>query len=152
MQESVFIPRPGQIDYTHATRVPVVDCVVEHEGKLLIMKRSSAMNHYPGVWHCIAGYLDDHKGPIDKAKEELAEEAGIEPDRVVEARVADPFEVVDSRLGKTWVVHPVFVRIATSEVALNWESEDYRWIDPSELSDYELLDGFEGALRAFSKL
>ncbi len=73
-----FTPRPGQVDYTHARFAPVINCVLRHNGKVLVVKRSSTLNFYPGLWNGISGFLDDDKTLEEKVKEELREEAGIE--------------------------------------------------------------------------
>ena len=56
-----FKPKPGQIDFTHVRFVPVVICVVQFGKKILLVKRSAAMNVYPGFWNSVGGYLDDKK-------------------------------------------------------------------------------------------
>ena len=54
-----FHPKPGQIDFTHIKRVPVVNCVLRYEGKFLIVQRSEEIRYYPEYWNGISGFLDD---------------------------------------------------------------------------------------------
>ena len=59
--ESMFVPRPGQVDYTHIRYAPVLNAVVVCLGKVLLLQRSSGMRSYPNHWCGISGYLDDHR-------------------------------------------------------------------------------------------
>src|SRR3954451_18934060 len=73
----MFVPRPGQVDYTHIRYAPVLNAVVVCLGKVLLLQRSSAMRSYPNRWCGISGYLDDDRCVEDKARQEMLEEVGI---------------------------------------------------------------------------
>jgi hypothetical protein len=51
----------GRIDYTDAKEAAVLNCFVMHDGELLLLKRSDKVSHYKGVWHVVAGFLDEVK-------------------------------------------------------------------------------------------
>ncbi|MBI2623467.1 MAG: NUDIX domain-containing protein [Candidatus Liptonbacteria bacterium] len=146
---TTFVPKPGQVDYTHAARAPVINCVVEHDGKILLVKRSRKLNLHPGVWNGVSGFLDDGKSPMEKAKEELLEEAGISPEQIISMEEGKVFEVRDGAYGKTWVTHPVHVKVATDAVKLDWEAEEYRWVAPAEIKGLALTPGFLNVLDQF---
>ncbi len=239
-KEPRFTPRPGQIDYTNARRAPVINCVVEFKGAILLTRRSFSphpkipssrvardfllparrdeeavvyplrrsrntagrenlrnplgygqscaitasfrtseypedtpsslllvpredwpvsrpkvfwdgglMNFYPGLWSGISGFLDDEKNIEEKAKEELWEEVGIGERAITEIVEGAVFETEDAAHGKTWIVHPVLVRVSTNAISPNWEIEECRWINPEELSAFEVVPGFERVVRAF---
>lgn len=136
-----FKPKSGQIDYTKANRAPVINCLVRHEGKILIVKRSSKMRFYPGYWHCISGFLDDAHTPEEKAKAELREETGIEGKDIVSIEAGKVYELKDEEHEKTWIVHPFLADVKTNKVTLDWEADDYKWIKPEELSNFNILPG-----------
>jgi hypothetical protein len=48
-EEPMFVPRPGQVDYTHIRYAPVLNAVVVCRGKVLLLQRSSGMHSYPNV-------------------------------------------------------------------------------------------------------
>ena len=48
MAQPKFIPRPGQVDYTNIRYAPVVNTIVVHSGKVLLVQRSSEMRLYLG--------------------------------------------------------------------------------------------------------
>lgn len=146
MAEPAFVPRPGQVDYTDIRYAPVINAVVFNEGKLLLVQRSLEMRIYPGVWHCIGGFLDDSASIEEKVHEELAEEVGISADRIVSMERGVPILREDPDYGKTWITIPVRVEITGRDVALNWEANDAKWIDPADVTDFELMPGFSDVL------
>lgn len=67
----------GRIDYSHASKAPVVIIFVKHKGKILLLKRSSKVRAYKGKWQVVAGYLDEVK-PL-REKTERGAECGGQP-------------------------------------------------------------------------
>jgi len=145
-----FTPRPGQIDFTDVKRAPVINCIVQYGGKFLIVRRSEKLNFYPGVWNGISGFLDEpDKTVADKVHEELREELGIFEHDIISTEEGDVIEHEDPQHGKTWIIHPVLVKVGTNVIHLDWEAEKYAWIDLSELEHYILLPGFGDVIRTF---
>lgn len=143
-----FTPRPGQVDFTHIRFAPVINCVLRHDGKILVVKRGSDVGFYPGCWNGISGFLDDARSFEEKVKDEIQEEVGIEA-RNITAIIRGPiFHQEESRYRKTWIVHPVLVDLLTDIVSLDWEASEYRWINPEEARTLQLLPGFERVLGA----
>ncbi len=151
MNEPIFQPKPGQIDFTNEKRAPILNCVVQCGGRILVARRSSRMNNYPGFWNGISGYIDDEKSIEEKVKEELQEELGIGERNIIEIVEGTIFEQIDQKYGKTWIVHPVLVKVSADTVVPNWEIEDYKWIDPEEVSSFELVPGFEQVVSGLLK-
>ena len=77
MKKPAFKPKPGQVDYTHARWAPVINCVLTHKGKILVVQRSKELHFYPGYWNGVSGFLDDHRSLLQKVADELREELGI---------------------------------------------------------------------------
>ena len=63
--EPMFVPRPGQVGYTHIRYAPVLNAVVVCLGKVLLLQRSSGMRSYPNHWCGVSGYLDDDRSVED---------------------------------------------------------------------------------------
>lgn len=78
MSKPKFKPKPGQVDFTNIRWAPVINCVVKHQDKILLVKRSKELNLYPGYWNGISGFLDDQRSLTEKVEEEIKEELGIE--------------------------------------------------------------------------
>lgn len=150
--EPPFVPREGQIDYTHEHRAPVLNCVITCRGKLLLVQRNPTMRLYPGVWNGVSGFLDEPgKSLEEKVREELREELGVADDAILSIREApDTIEVASPEYDKLWIVHPVHVEIATPNVTLDWEAVDHVWVDPEEARTYDLMPGFEKLLDLFA--
>ena len=141
-----FKPNPGQIDFTHIKRVPVVNCVVRYQGKFLIVQRSEEIRFYPEYWNGISGFLDDGRSVEEKLRAELDEELGLRPQDIISVRLVDPFEYDDPRYNKTWIINPVLVDVRTDKIKLDWEAKDSRWVDLQEVKEYNVVPGFEKVL------
>src|SRR3989344_8349476 len=142
-----FIPKPGQTDYTNIRRAPVINCVVRHQGKILIVQRSAKLNFYPNLWNGISGFLDASKPIEGKVMEEMREELGLEKKEIISIKQGKTFEQEEPKYNKTWIVHPVLVDVATDTITLDWEAQNFKWIDPGTTGEYDLLPGFDQVLK-----
>jgi len=152
MTEPIFQPKPDQTDYTHARWAPVINCVVKYGDKILVVERSKGLRFYPGYWNGISGFLDDGRSLEEKVRDELLEEVGIAGEDIVSIRLGAIFDQEAPELGKTWIVHPVFVEVKTDQVRLDWEAQGHRWVTPDEVKTLNLLPGFERVLDAVASL
>jgi ADP-ribose pyrophosphatase YjhB (NUDIX family) len=143
-----FVLKPGQTDYTHAKRAPVVNSVVRHEGSILLVKRSAEVFFYPGYWNGISGFLDDKKSVEEKLREELEEEARITEKDIISMKEGAVFEVEESALEKRWVIHPVLVDVRSKAITLNEEGEAYVWVSPGDASQYKLLPTYPRVIKS----
>lgn len=149
MDERIFKARLGQTDYTNARWAPVVSCVLKHGDKILIVKRSHDMKIYPNLWNGIGGFLDDEKSLEEKIREELGEETGITENEIISIKYGEVFDLDDPSIGKTWVIHPALVEISTDKIVLDWEAEEYKWISPKEVENFEVAAGFARIVKSF---
>jgi len=145
-----FIPKPGQIDFTHVKEAPVINCIVVHEGKILIVQRNPNMHFHPGKWNGISGFLDEPSKSIEeKVKEELEEEIGLKEHAIASIKEGIIIREEDHEYGKTWIVHPILAEVKTDQVKLDWEAERYQWIEPNAVTSFDLLPGFEQVVKTF---
>lgn len=151
-ENKTFKPKLGQTDYTNARWAPVISCIVKHGEKILIVKRSKDMNIYPGLWNGIGGFLDDEKSLEEKIKEELNEETGINENEIISIKHGEIFDLDDPAIGKTWIIYPALVEVATDNIVLDWEAEEYRWVDYGELKNFEVTAGFGKVVKNFINL
>ena len=49
----------------------VVTCILEHDGKILLLKRSNQVGTYRGLWGGVAGYVEELEDPYDTALKEI---------------------------------------------------------------------------------
>lgn len=146
-KKSVFKPKPGQVDFTHARFAPVINCVLRYRGKLLVVKRSESLNFYPGVWNGISGFLDDAKTLEEKITEELHEELGLPKTSIKRIRLGEIFHQDEPKYKKIWIVHPLLVDVTTNKVTLDWEAKEYAWLTEKGIKHLTLLPGFEAVLK-----
>ena len=112
----------------------VVACVLRHAGRIALLKRSQAVGSSPGRWHCVTGFVEDGASPLDQALTEIDEETGLGPDLVRLAAAPPPIRIERPEQGWTWIIHPFLFDTASPELRLDWEHDEYRWIDPPDLA------------------
>jgi len=87
----------------------VVNCVLRHKGRILLVRRSNDLNFYPGYWNGISGFLDDHCSLEEKVAAEIREELGIPKSKIKRIQLGQIFDQGEPKYKKTWIVHPVLV-------------------------------------------
>jgi 8-oxo-dGTP diphosphatase len=71
--------------------IPVVACVIERGGRLLVCQRPAHKRH-GGLWEFPGGKLEEGETPLDGARRELGEELGLDVTAVgpVDFAMVDP--------------------------------------------------------------
>lgn len=146
-----FKLRPGQVDYTNARWAPVINCVLKYRNKILVVERNPKINFYPGYWSGISGFLDDQRSLEEKVKDELREELGISDKSILKIQLGEIFDQEEPKYKKTWIVHPVLVKVSTDKIKLDWEAKNYKWITPRDARKLKLLPGFDRVLEKLSQ-
>ncbi len=149
MAEPKFVPKPGQVDFTHIRYAPVLNVIVTHEDNVLMVQRSEDLKFYPGYWHCIAGFLDDDQSIEEKVAEELREELGWDANDFTVVKRGQARIDESERYSKTYLVVPVLVEAKSNAVKLDWEASDAKWFAPGEIKALKLLPGFLETLAQF---
>jgi len=111
----------------------VVACILRHGDRIALLKRSQSVGSSPGRWHCVTGFIEEGTAPLEQAWTELREETGLTDAAASLTAAPPPIRVERPEQGWVWVIHPFLFDTATPELRLDWEHDDYRWIDPSEL-------------------
>ena len=92
-------------DYTNAKRAPVLVCFVKSGDMYLLLKRSDKVLAYKNLWSSVAGFLDDSKTLEEKIAEELKEELGITPEKIISIKKGPVYVFTDDTLGREWERH-----------------------------------------------
>jgi 8-oxo-dGTP pyrophosphatase MutT (NUDIX family) len=127
-------------------RVNIVAVFLEHDKKILILKRSQKVKTMKTKWGGISGYIEQEE-PVKRALKEIAEETGLKNKNVTLRRIGEPLEAVES--GKpeiTWIVHPFLFSSNTYQIRIDWEHDEYKWINPKEIVNYETVPRLKDAL------
>ena len=141
MAEPKFVPKSGQVDYTNIRYAPVVDVIVAHKGKILLVQRSPDMRLYPNYWHCISGFLDDQKSIEEKAREELAEELSLNTSSIVSLERGQVVLSEAPEYNKTWLAVPVLAKVSNTAYKLDWEAARAKWFTPAQAKKLQLIPG-----------
>lgn len=118
----------------------VVTCFLERNGKIMILHRSGRVGTYRGKWAGVSGYIEEGNSALEQARTEIREEAGLDQEDVELVREGELVEVVDPRLGRKWIVHPLrFKVLRPDKITIDWEHTEAKWIDPEEIAQHETV-------------
>ncbi len=117
----------------------VVTAVVMHRGDVLLLRRSNEVRTYQGKWACVSGYLEDGDDPEERAAIEIKEETGLSHREVTLEKTAAPVAFTDEQTGASWRVHPFLFTAARRDVTIDWEHQEYRWVDTSKVGSYDTV-------------
>ena len=120
--------------------------LMDDEGKILILKRSDKVRTYKGYWSGISGYVEKDETPLETAFKEISEEAGLSKGDVELVKQIDPFEITDYHEGVhyNWKIFPFLFKTGKkSKVQIDWEHTEYRWINPSDIGEYDTVPHLE---------
>ncbi len=116
----------------------VVAGLVAHQGKILIIQRSSDDDVFPNLWELPSGKREFFERSEDAAVREVKEETGIDvktvmPVSVFEFKVEKPNEIRDATQ-ISFLVKP----IGKPKVKLSNEHQSFTWITENELNTFNL--------------
>ncbi|MFQ5940650.1 MAG: NUDIX domain-containing protein [Nitrososphaerales archaeon] len=117
----------------------VVTVFLIHEGKILILRRSRNVSTMRQKWAGISGYVEGNEEVLERAFKEIREETSLSTNEIELVKTAKSLEVLDKELDTLWIVHPHLVKTSRTAVKLDWEHDQYRWIDPAEIANYETV-------------
>jgi 8-oxo-dGTP diphosphatase len=122
----------------------VVTCFLQrndgNSARILIVQRSQRVGSYHAHWAGISGFVEPGVTPDEQAYTEIREETGLQRDQVHMVKRGLVVEHIDEELGRHFYVHPfLFFVLAPDRIHTDWEAVAMRWIDPSELRNYETV-------------
>ena len=140
---------PGQVDMTKLRHCPVVGCAVVWNRSILLVERSQKVAFYKGYWTGPFGFLDDLKTVRQKVYEEICAEIGIPRKDIISLTLSEPFANEDKRGRKVFIVFPAKVEVRSSEVRIDWEATNYKWVDSVAESRLRVVPSFYRVLSRF---
>src|SRR6266487_4143505 len=126
-------------------KMAIITVFLEHHKKILILKRSQKVKTMKAKWGGVSGYIEQEE-PVKRALKEIAEETGLKNKNVTLLRIGEPLEAVESGGEITWIVHPFLFSSNTDQIRIDWEHDEYRWINPKEIENYKTVPRLEDAL------
>ena len=134
----------------------VVTCFLRRSdtkhSQILLVRRSQRVGSYHGHWAGVSGFIEQNVTPDEQAYTEIREETSLQHEQVRMLQRGTVVEYVDEELSRHWYVHPFLFEVSTpNAIKTDWEAIEMRWIDPSELSQYEtvpkLKEAYESAIQ-----
>lgn len=108
--------------------------------KILLVRRSQRVGSYQSHWAGVSGFVEPNVTPDEQAYTEIREETGLQRDQVRMLQRGTVVEYTDAELGRHWYIHPfLFEVVKPDAIKTDWEATEMRWIEPSELGQYETV-------------
>ncbi len=114
-----------------------VAAVRSMDGEFLVVRRSEKKT-FPGHWAFPGGFVEKNETPEEAAERETREETTLEVD-IIDG--GEPF-TRDGSYGEI-KVYPFLAETTSKDVELDWEHDDYRWVDIEEVKELETLGDLE---------
>ncbi len=125
----------------------IVTSFIKNNDKFLILKRSKNVKTMKDLWAGISGIIEKNETPLERAKIEIFEEAGIKEDQIKLLKAADEMRVGSPQYkNHEWEVFPFLFESKNPVVKLNWENSDSKWILANELKNYNTVPNLEKVL------
>jgi ADP-ribose pyrophosphatase YjhB (NUDIX family) len=125
------------VDGEDRARTNVVTSFLQHNGEILLLRRSERVRTYHGRWAGVSGSIDGGRTPEQQARLEILEETTLNDDDVRLVAVGTPLDFEDVEVKRRWIVHPFrFIVLHPEKVRTDWEHVESRWIDPGDLPSF----------------
>lgn len=129
----------------HSTKI--VTSFVTSNDKLLLLRRSRRVRTMKGLWAGVSGIIENDESPLERARIEIFEEAGMTHTEIKLLRSGDPIRVESPQYrNHEWTVFPFLFETSNTRVRLNWENSEFRWINTDEMSNYNTVPSLKKVL------
>jgi 8-oxo-dGTP diphosphatase len=132
--------------------VHVVTSFIMHNGRVLILKRSAKVRTMKHKWAGVSGYIEQSEDILERAYKEIEEETGIARRDLILASICPSVRVIDEENSTIWIVHPFLFLLSKTinniDIRLDWEHDEYRWIEPKDLLLYDTVPMLKEALES----
>ena len=125
----------------------IITAFIKNNNKILILKRSDKVRSMKGLWSGISGIIENDEIPINRAKIEIFEEVGIKENKINLVKSIEKIKISSPQYeNHEWEVFPFLFETKESEIKLNWENSEHKWINVNELKNYETVPSLDKIL------
>ena len=125
----------------------IITAFIKNNNKILILKRSDKVRSMKGLWSGISGIIENNEIPINRAKIEIFEEVGIKENKINLVKSIEKIKISSPQYeNHEWEVFPFLFETKESEIKLNWENSEHKWINVNELKNYETVPSLDKIL------
>lgn len=139
----------GTMEIPEVEERTVVTVIAKKGDKVLILKRSDKVSTYRGQWAGVSGGLQPGEEPLEAARREMKEETGLILGQEGDVVRGEPIYARDNEV--LWKVHPFLAEIKEESIALDWEHDEYRWVSPDEIGDYQTVPKLDKVIESLLK-
>ena len=125
----------------------IVTSILKNQDKILILKRRQNVKSMKGLWSGVSGVIENQENPLKRAEIEIFEEIGIRTNEIKLLKSGDELDIISPQYkNHKWHVFPFLFDTKKTEIKLNWENSDYKWIEIGELEKFETVPNLENVL------
>ena len=125
----------------------IITAFIKNNKKILILKRSNKVRSMKGLWSAVSGIIENNENPTDRAKIEIYEELGIKKDKIILLKKLEKIKISSPQYeNHEWEIFSYLFETKETEIKLNWENSNFRWIDFDDLKNYETVPSLEKIL------
>ena len=126
----------------------IVTSFIKNDDKILILKRSDKVKTMKCLWAGVSGIIEKNDTtPLERAKIEIFEEAGINEKEIELLKSIEQIKIKSAQYkNHEWNIFPFLFSTKNSEIKLNWENSEFKWIKPNEIKNYETVPELEKIL------
>ena len=125
----------------------IITAFIKNNNEILILKRSDKVRSMRGLWSGISGIIENNEIPIKRAKIEILEEVGIKKSKINLVKSIEKIKITSPQYeNHEWEVFPFLFETKETEIKLNWENSEHKWINVNELKNYETVPSLDKIL------
>ena len=125
----------------------IVTSFLLNQEKILILKRSETVKTMKNMWSGISGIIENDEEPLTRAKIEIFEEVGIKENEIKLLKIGNEIDIISPQYkNHQWHVFPFLFETNNLEIKINWENSDFKWINPVELKEFDIVPSLEKVL------
>jgi 8-oxo-dGTP pyrophosphatase MutT (NUDIX family) len=125
----------------------IITAFIINNNKILILKRSDKVRSMKGLWSGVSGIIENNEIPINRAKIEIFEEVGIKENKINLVKSIEKIKITSPQYeNHEWEVFPFLFETKETEIKLNWENSEHKWINVNELKNYETVPSLDKIL------
>ena len=126
----------------------IVTSFIKNGDRILILKRSDKVKSMKCLWAGVSGIIEKNDTtPLARAKTEILEETGINEEGIELLKANERIKIESVQYkNHGWNIFPFLFSTKNSEIKLNWENSEFKWIEPNEIKNYETVPKLEKIL------
>jgi len=126
----------------------IVTSFIKNNDKILILKRSDKVKSMKCLWAGVSGIIEKNDAtPLDRAKIEISEETGINESEIELLKSIEQIKIEAAQYkNHEWNIFPFLFSTKNSEIKLNWENSEFKWIEPNDVKNYDTVPELEKIL------